>query len=696
MAELFLPEDRTKLAEVMEHLTSAARDHLNIKKVTWLLSSLYLQGVRDFVRLDYGEGTVQANYRNLQGEMYYRHERIVRRFVDELGRRSRFDPRPVVEKGAVYSLDGLRRASSAQAALNAMATDVDLERVKARAIEVQCLFGSGALVVGTVPGDEGRAKITLTVVPPWQVVSVPIRSVSPDSPGGVMRLRTVELAWLKDQNLKSPPNGWKSLKTRRVTLGDDANDLREDHSSPQNIGRSGDSAGPQDQTLSDGSGGTRPRPLESEVVDLAELWCEYEDGTLKQFTVWAGGAVLKDERWERGDDRPVSPVCPFVDVSVGAFHGRSFVELLIPTNWEAEHLLKNTFENFADLDAFGFLMVPNTMGVRREDFKASGKPRVIFYEPDLTVPEHRPFNLSPANLGDAPAKVAMLAQKLMDDLAGQPTEMTQGAAPGRVDSAQALGFLWETGNTSLVGPMQSLAQAFVRAYRAMLSIANRTWTPTTVVHLTGLDDHIVGVSLDPGSQQVLLDKSPVPHPNKVVIKVQSQLPRSIQQRKAELLDMLQRQLVSPRQFVRISVLEGLDFPVIPGAEFESYRKAMLANIVLFGDGQTPGKFQGSSSADIPEVHLEATQAFMARPEFALASVSVRRAFEQRRDFYLQQMGQYLPPGVGHPEEEAQNAMSLEALGEGMGGMEEGMPGLPGMEGIAEGVPSGGMGGPEPR
>jgi hypothetical protein len=88
------------------------------------------------------------------------------------------------------------------------------------------------------------------------------------------------------------------------------------------------------------------------------------------------------------------------------------------------------------------------------------------------------------------------------------------------------------------------------------------------------------------------------------------------------------------------------------ADRENYRKAMMNNLMLFGDGEEPGQVIGSSEADNPRIHLMMIQRFMAKPEFVFASPAVRDAFEQLKQAYTGLMaGEY--PEMLYPEDSAE-------------------------------------------
>ena len=69
---------------------------------------------------------------------------------------------------------------------------------------------------------------------------------------------------------------------------------------------------------------------------------------------------------------------------------------------------------------------------------------------------------------------------------------------------------------------------------------------------------------------------------------------------------LQIGLINKRQFNRIVMTEGLDFPIGDKAEVENWRKAILNNIIMFGDGKTPGQV----GAQIQKKFLEQRKIFL--------------------------------------------------------------------------------------
>ena len=662
MAGLKLPEKKSELETALRRIVSEGNRNLNIRKVEWLVHYYYLQGARRFRSLNFREGTVEAQFESTRGELDYRFELAVQKFQAEMGRRLRVDVSPIVDRTYSLSLDGLRRSSMAQATINAMQGMIDIEKLKFEAIRCQMMYGGGALAVW---GQRGTSNIlsdtsaggtlipVVEVIPPYELIPIPVDPHMACQIHGVIRHRIVPLSRLKDAGLKAPSaaGGWDSLETTTVSYSDN----------PQTLERMSTPTSEEEgrKAFRDGDG-SEDAGATYKAVALSEVFLENYDGTLQRYIVYAGGKVLQDENWDDVDEKPMMPVLTFTDIPIGGFYGKAFVSLLLPTNIEIEYLLKATFENMTHLDHYGYLMVPTTEGINMEHFLQKGrKPKTVPYEPDLVSPEHKPYNIAPTNLGDMPTRVAEFGVSLMKEMAGH-NEMMEGGAPGRVDSAQGLGFLWETSNTSLGPPLISLTSAFCRMYKALLGIARKYWPATKLAQLTMVDDALAGIIIDPYTGQVELDKNAVPHPTTVTFSVASQLPRSKAQRKQELVMMLQMGQISNDEFEIINQEEALGFPIPASARWENYRKAKLNNIILFGDGTTPGTIVASGEADIPEVHLGVLQKFMSRPEFSWASREVRGAFSERKKVLEAMIGEKYPEQLGYPEEEAAFAASQQA------------------------------------
>jgi hypothetical protein len=257
-------------------------------------------------------------------------------------------------------------------------------------------------------------------------------------------------------------------------------------------------------------------------------------------------------------------------------------------------------------------------------------------------------------------------------MANQPTEMMQGGAPGRVDSQSALGYLYEVSNIPLTPTATALAKAISGCYRAMLDIASLTWDRHKIVEVSLLDDSLAGIILDPGTGTMELTENGIPHPDEVTISVKAMLPKSKEQEKMELMEALKMGTIDMFEYRIMVRKRGLEVPVGNESEWQNYRRAMLENIVLFGDGKAPGKVI-VNVLDIHDVHLRVLQPFMARPEFYQASPEVREAFMKHYQAHLLGMGT-LPDQAPNIDEAAGEAGAQMGIG-GQGMQPQGMGGF---------------------
>jgi len=213
----------------------------------------------------------------------------------------------------------------------------------------------------------------------------------------------------------------------------------------------------------------------------------------------------------------------------------------------------------------------------------------------------------------------------------------------------------------------------------MLGILQTKWGNDKVVELNLLDDSLAGIILDASAGVIQLSQNTIPSPNEVNISVRSLSPRSPEKEKQELAEALKLGIIDMFEY-RVEVRKrGLEIPVGSETEWQNYRRAMLENLVLFKDGQTPGQVT-VDEVDMHQIHLRILQAFMARPEYFQAGEAVRTAFKQHYQAHQAGLG-IMPEGAPMPEEAATEAEMMMK----QGGMDGGMPPM-GMEGMGGGMP----------
>ena len=196
-------------------------------------------------------------------------------------------------------------------------------------------------------------------------------------------------------------------------------------------------------------------------------------------------------------------------------------------------------------------------------------------------------------------------------------------------------------------------------YRAILDIiAAGAWSREKLIQITMLDDSLAGITLDPASGSMSLNNNVLPRPDEVNISVRSMLPKSKTQEKMELMKSLEIGAIDMFEY-RIEVRKrGIELPVGNEPEWQNYRRSILENIILFGDGEKTGEITLDGN-DMHEVHLRVLQAFMARPEFYQASAEVRDNFKQHYEYHLQLIGMQVPDQAPFAEDAAEEAQGQE-------------------------------------
>jgi len=403
--------------------------------------------------------------------------------------------------------------------------------------------------------------------------------------------------------------------------------------------------------------GDKKDKTQVDITLLVEVWTETSDGYLAEYLIFAGSYEKLNQlyRHDHSQSKYHMPVKVARDITVGGFYGRSFVDVLIPLNTEAEYSLSSLFQSISDFDLYGIQMWPASLGTPPEAMRGRDGVKRLTYEPDYTTPELKPFHQLPASITKPQVEAAMVAGGLMDKLANQPTEMLQGGAPGRVDSASGLGFLYETSTIPLSPTAKNVAEAVSGIYRAMLGICRDIWPAEKVVSVSNLDDSLAGINFDMETGEISLNRNAIPSPDEVNINVASEVPISKEQQKMELKEALEKQIITLDEY-SFKVREmGLTSPVGNEQAWQNYRRAKLENLSLFGDGEKPGKVI-ISERDMHMVHLSVLDAFMAKPEFYAASTAVRDEFVKHYEEHKIVGLGILPEGMPPMEDAAEMEM----------------------------------------
>ena len=616
--ELTLPKDKSQRETVVKKLIDDGKRTRHIPEINWWLNHYYLQGARDFTNINYQTGTLNVSYIDEEGILRFRYDDIVSKFQAQVGRLMQIDISPRVTNKSI-GLDAIKKASIGQVALDYAFPKSKVEELKLEVTPALSKYGCIGLAVWSDEEEMG-----IDVVMPWEIIPIPPNPIEDNDVRGLCRNRKVPLEWI--QGLEQTPDKSAKVWKEVDVIAHPTGEVPTKTSSHTGTLLS-EEAISTDPGMGGKTGGSKAKKDEThqEVAEFTEIWTWGANGYLKDYYMYAGDKEVFFKEYSQF--KLTVPLQIVRDIKTGGFWGRSFVSVMLPLNQEMEYTIGRVFQNIQDIDAYGLLLEPTSMGLPQEIFRGIDGIKRVRYEPDYMVPDMVPKNIAPVNSGLLPVKAIEMGTKLSEMLANQPTALMGGKAPGRVDSQAALGFLFEVSNTPLTSTAVGWATAMSNCYRAMLGVANIAWPTDKMVSVTMLDDTLAGISLDSASGDMSLSENNIPHPNDVEISVRAMLPRSAEQKKMELAKALEMGAIDMFEYRIMVRKEGIELPVGNEAEWQNYRRAMMENIVLFGDGEKPGQVI-VSELDIHEVHNRVLQAFMARPEFYQAKPEVREAFIQ--------------------------------------------------------------------
>ncbi len=650
-----IPKDKTQAETVIGQWVCAGKQMQAPHHVGWGVAHWYMRGARNFTQLNYQDGSIQVAWADEKGKLSFKYEDILTKYQTQLGRLIGMDLAPIVKQRGI-SLEGMRKRGVAQAALNTAFPSDKIAKMTDNLFAPLLTYG----MVGLVNWVQDEDSMGIEVVMPWELLPIPAHPATATDVRGILRVRPVPKDWIK--NLVITP-GKKSkvydeIEGVSVPTGNVPTKYKNGYAADYSTAAGNafsvqmGSSGMMQSTV------TAKDKTHEDVSMLVEVWTWTPDDYLADYQVYAGwGNNYKQLHTVDFTDQKVHrPIRTIRDMQVCSFYGRSYVDALIPLNTEMEYALGKMFEYVGDWDLYGYLLESTTAGVDLSMMDADDRIKRVRYEPDYTSPNPvTPVQVKQNSPGPWLAKALSFGADRADAIANQPNELLAGGAPGRVDSSAGLGSLYEMSRIPLGPTAKSIALGVSGCYKAALGMIGKLWQPDKIVDMTMLDDHLAGVKIDPQTGQFRLSENALPHPDEVEITIASEVPVSRQQQVLELREELASQMLTPMEY-RIEVRKrGLDLPVGSEVEWQNYRRAMLENIVLFGDGKEPGEGV-FSEYDIHAVHIMVLSAFMARPEFYAASTEVRDKFVNHLQQHNAGLGIY-PDAQDYPEDAAEGALN---------------------------------------
>jgi hypothetical protein len=678
---IYFPEEEETLVKVLDALESRADGVRRVRIPEWVISRVYLSGVRNFTSIDYGRGTVRYRYDNRQGRPPFRNETLLRDLQIELGRFLGIDIRPSVKmKG--WGLDRMRQAAMAQVTLDHEVPEAMLARMRTPFFEGLMTYGMHGVAAWVQDAGFLSGTSMIDLVPPWELLPVPYNATSPETALGVMRTRVLSLEWLK----RTP--AWDRLKRKQ----DDLQVMEVDWGAMYSgaVDRSGVVgdimglvAGGLEFSASQSVGGAPADAKYEEFrkfVKVSELWLKNPDNLVRRYVLRAGRVVGEDQDYEKAGKDVFFPLGLPRYYPIG-FYGRSYIGPMVPSADRDERAMDSLYRNLEELDLLGLLAVPTTLGLSDSAFQMRDRPKRAYYEPDPMAPQVGISQIAPVATGTYPQQVMGMGTTYHDKMAGQ-SPLYQGTNIGRVDSMAGMGFTLETNQVGIEAVGNSIADALSAVYMALLAAARQRLTKQDMMRVTNLDTMIVGVVLNSDGTVSLTD-NPIPDPRDVVINIRSRTPPSQTQEIQQMVQAMQLGIIDDREFRLLVYRKGLQFPVGHEDEFQAWRKARLNIRQVFNDGKTPGTRIDENGQrilaahpdlvfDIHDIHIREIRAFAAGPEFSMADPAVQNAFVDLLESFENLRGQQFPPQLPYPEEMPGVSGPSPA-----GGPPGGAPGVPG-------------------
>jgi hypothetical protein len=160
---------------------------------------------------------------------------------------------------------------------------------------------------------------------------------------------------------------------------------------------------------------------------------------------------------------------------------------------------------------------------------------------------------------------------------------------------------------------------------------------------------LAGAIIDPQTSKVSFEQNPIPVISDLGITIRETNPRSEIARKQEALQLYGMPgMQDPVRFMLLALEEGLDFALYMGEEQAAYESVVRNILMLYSDGEEPGRIIVTPQTALPKLQGRVLTAFMGSPMMGMASPTVQDEFKKYREFLI--MGTVLPEGVPSPEE----------------------------------------------
>lgn len=647
-------KDDKALCRVIDQHVEREESRLSYRWLMWKLAFNYLQGARRFDVFDPHSAKLSSHYVDPEGKMEFQSQELMGAIDRVVGQLSAMDVRPMVHRQG-NSLSSIRDRARAQVMADAVVSGDQINRTHTDFSFMLVALGCAGITGHVEDHPLSGLTADYEVIHPRELYPFPSLGQDHTKVRGLVRRRTVPLAWLKDRFGARVSRNLDHLYWWEAEAG----------AVPHHDTAGGDDHGGGIFSYSSGGRGwTGPaddRESTYGLVRVEELWLTGHRNTVRRYIVKSGEYVLFDTKDAYEDLEFPMPIGVARFIENGTFHGMGMFDLLFPIHRQMELLLKSLFNNIRDIDRYGITVLPQGQYNSRSALQEIGESmRVLMWEPDPIEPGFRPFNIQPHNLGDVPGKTAAFAKQLMDGLSPWQNLL---AEKGRVDSAAGLGFLDEKLRQLMTNSTRAVDMAWSQAHRAVLAAVSReAKSSRRALPVNNLTIDLAGAVIDPEKDEVSFGDTPVPRLSHLSVTIREANPKSAIVRKQEALQLFQMEgLNDPMRFMLLVLKEGLDFAFYMDEEKSAYESVVRNILLLYGDGEEPGQFWAAPHTAMPDLQLRVLNGFMASTVMAVAAPRVVDEFNKYKQFLLESSGMVLPAAVPNPDDFAMLMMEEEKM-----------------------------------
>jgi len=631
-----LPKKKIEICQVIRDHAEKEIARLSYRRITWLLTYYYLNGMRRFDVFDPVSGNLSPHYLDEEGNMEFQSQEMLSAIDRASSRLSSMDLRPKILRTGT-SLPMIRQRATAQMLADSLVSDEQVAEVSTKFAHLFTSLGSCGIQGHITNHDTIGLTSDLEVIHPKEILPFPSLGQDYTKQCGMIRQRMVPLETLVEKFGDKIKRNLEDCEYYEMEIGDPLEDpeVSEDH------GFTGNGFNTKGYKTTSADSMT--------VVRVRELWIDGDRGTCSRYVVCSGDYLIKDQ--DLSSSQTYCPIGFARFMENGSFHGAGLFDLLFSINREMEKMLKALFNNIKNLDRYGVVVMPQGSFNERSILREVGDGlRMISYQPDPLNEKFSPFTIQPHNAGDVPGKTAAFAKQLMQSI--NPVQDLI-AEKGRVDSATGLQFLDEQINRAMTNPTMGVVQAWGKMYRSMLSNASRELMINPApIPVKSLDLNLAGAVIDFDTSEISFKNNPIPNVAHLTFSVRQINPRSEVARKQEAMQMFQAGLMDPDSLKLFALKEGLDFAMWIDEDQAAYEQVVQNILNLYGNGAEPGQVVITPHTSKPEIQMRVLSSFMSGTLMMKADPVVIDEFKKYREALIQFMGASLPAMVPNPDSAA--------------------------------------------